>query len=67
MTQRALLAFGEVVDWILLQITGIAVLCFAIWNLVSEHGLPSSRLRGPFQNRTVSLYELVILAFCLVD
>jgi len=67
MTQMALFIFGEDVAWNMLQVTGIAVLCFALWRFMDHFGLPLSRLEGPFRTQTVSLSELVILVFRLID
>lgn len=67
MTQTALLIFGEDVAWILLQVTGVAVLFFAVWKFTDKFGLPLSRLEGPFLKQTVILSELVIMVFGLVD
>lgn len=67
MTQTAILIFGEDVAWMLLQVTGITVLYFAVRKFMDEYRLSLSRLKGPFRKQTVSLYELVIPVFRLFD
>lgn len=67
MTQTALLIFDEDVAWTLLQVTGVAVLVFAVWKFTDTYGLPLSRLKGPFSKQNVSLSELMIMVFGLVD
>ena len=67
MTQTAILIFGEDVAWMLLQVTGIAVLYFAARKFMGEYRLSLSRLEKPSRKQTVRLCELVTPVIRLFD
>lgn len=55
MFQTAILFFGEDVAWMLLQVTGIAVLYLAVRKCMDKCRWTSSRLEGTSPKETVSL------------
>ena len=65
MTQTAILIFGEDMPWILLQITGFALLYFAAKILLHEDRLSLSRRKRLSLTQTVGLYYRVIPVFLL--
>ena len=67
MSQTAILISGEDVAWMLLQVTGIAVLYFAVRAFLDKYLWSQSCVKSPSQKQTVSLCEPVILSFRLSD
>ena len=67
MAQTEMSIFGEDVAWMLLQVTGIAVLYFAVRKLMDEYRLPPSRQESPCRKQTVSLCEQVMAVLRLLD
>ena len=66
MTQTEMFILSEDAAWMLLQVTGIAVLYFAVRKLMNSYRLSPSRLERPSRKQTVSLCcELVIRTFRL--
>lgn len=54
MTQTEISIFREDVAWILLQVTGIAVLYFAVRKFMDEYQISQSRWEGPSRTETVT-------------
>ena len=67
MMQTKMPIFGEDVAWMLLQVTGTAVLCLAVRIFVNQYRLSLLHLKGPSGNQTVSLWELMIPVSCLFN
>ena len=67
MTQTSIHIFGEDVAWMLLQVTGIALLYLTVRRFMGEHQLSLSRLEGISRKQIVSLCKLVIMVFRLFN
>ena len=58
MTQTEISIFREDVAWILLQVTGIAVLYIAVCKFMDEYQISQSRWEGPSRTETVTTVGL---------
>ena len=67
MAQIAEYIFGEDVAWMLLQVAGIAIFCFAVREFVVKYQLLPSWLGRPSLKQTVRIREPILTVFCLLS